>query len=111
RVARRQEWDERLAAFGAQTGEDGVDGVGGSHSRSSPSRRATSKQSLSPRPEKQTTTTSSFGRLAASRIVSTMACAVSSAGKMPSSREHSWKPFRASSSETLVYRTRWLSFQ
>src|ERR1700730_16992902 len=58
------------------------------YSMSSPCRRATSKQSLSPRPEKQITTISSLSRRAAWRIPSTTACAVSSAGRIPSRRLH-----------------------
>src|SRR5204863_8920848 len=98
RVARRDERDEGLALALAQAAEEGIDGV---HSFS-PCSSATSKQSLSPRPEKQTTTTSSLPLLAATRMASTTACAVSSAGRMPSSREHCPKHARASASLTLV---------
>ena len=72
------------------------------HSISSPWSRATSKQSLSPRPEKQRTTTSSCPRRAATRRASTTACAVSSAGRIPSRRAQRLKPRRAPSSPTLV---------
>src|SRR5262249_13186759 len=103
RIAGGHERHERLAAFGAELAKQRVDGFHGSDSNprlrfrgpprrtakpqadgqpsmSSPCNRATSKQSLSPRPEKQITTTSSLLRFAACRIASTTACAVSSAG-------------------------------
>jgi hypothetical protein len=62
--------------------------------------------SLSPRPERLITIKWSFGRCGASSMTFAMACAGSSAGMMPSSRDSSWKAASASSSVADKYFTR-----
>src|SRR5262249_20220770 len=99
-IAGRQERDEGFLPLALEPGEEGVDGV--HSSMSSPWRRATSKQSLSPRPEKLMTTMSVLARRAACRIPSTTAWAVSRAGMIPSSLQARAKPSSASASVTCV---------
>ena len=66
--------------------------------------RAISAASLSPRPERQTTITSSVrAARAASSMALATACELSSAGRMPSVRASASKAASASSSRQLVY--------
>src|SRR5579872_994050 len=77
----------------------------------SPLSRATSYTSLSPRPERQTTTTSSGFLFPAVLSTCATACELSRAGRIPSSLASLSKAASASASLTGVYVTRPESFQ
>src|SRR6185312_1124215 len=76
----------------------------------SPSFSATEKMSLSPRPDRQTATSSSFFNWPAIFTTCAMAWADSRAGMMPSSLDSSMKASSASWSVTEKYFTRPISF-
>src|SRR6202040_1709978 len=103
-IASHEEGNEGRAALLLQLGKPCIDT--GGHDffprRISP----TCGTSLSPRPERLTTIKWSFGRFGASSITLAMACAGSSAGMMPSSRDSSWNAASASSSVADRYFTR-----
>src|SRR5690606_39454785 len=83
--AARQVGDQRGAIVGGRGGEGGSDAA---HARApvgaAPRRRATSATSLSPRPERFTTTTRSGAMRGASASPGGTACAPSGAGTNPS---------------------------
>ena len=85
-VAGLHEDDERGPLRGLRLREGPPDA---SHSET-PSRRATDTTSLSPRPERFTRSAALFGRRGASAIAQATACAVSSAGMMPSVSARRW---------------------
>ena len=87
----------------SETWEAGSSWVGsGAVTARFPSRSATCATSLSPRPLRQTSTESFRDHRPRARFTQARACAVSSAGMIPSSRESSWK----ASSASRPWRTR-----
>src|SRR5579872_1860190 len=95
RVAGHDVGDERGPALSASPREELLVAL---HHRRTPSIAATCITSLSPRPERQTTITRRGSLSRARRIAYATACALSSAGTMPSSRASSWNASSASSS-------------
>src|ERR1019366_476552 len=101
RVAGHDIGDEGGAALGLQGGEARLQATGSGHQARRARCSATAARSLSPRPERLTTT---MPPLPTSRVTSASrarAWADSSAGMMPSSRASSWKASLASSSAAL----------
>src|SRR5690606_19195084 len=102
--AARQVGDQRGAIVGGRGGEGGSDAA---HARApvgaAPRRRATSATSLSPRPERFTTTTCSGAMRGASSSACATAWALSSAGTIPSLRARRSKAASACSSVTATY--------
>src|SRR6476659_11475663 len=105
-IAGRDVGDERLALRPGERLEAALDAR---HQSFFPERSATVCMSLSPRPERLTSRTASFGIDGAIFIACATACADSSAGMMPSLRHSSWNAASASSSVTATYSARLLS--
>src|SRR6185312_2779645 len=109
RARHRQRWitcghvrNQHRAAGVPLLREHGVDAV----QAAGFARSATVAISLSPRPERLTRRMRSGGSVGASFVAYASACADSSAGMMPSMRQHAWNAASASSSVIDTYSAR-----